>query len=44
MSGAGAGTGGGQDHRNRYVVPTDEVFDIEIAATDAVLAPEEPHR
>ncbi len=40
----GAGGRDAQDHRNRYVVPTDEVFDIEIAATDAVLAPEEPHR
>ncbi|WP_308817402.1 PPE domain-containing protein [Pseudonocardia alni] len=40
----GAGSRDTRDHRNRYVVPTDEVFDIEIAATDAVLAPEEPHR
>ncbi|MBN9791869.1 hypothetical protein DMP17_25165 [Pseudonocardia sp. TMWB2A] len=40
----GAGSRDARDHRNRYVVPTDEVFDIEIAATDAVLAPEEPHR
>ncbi|ALE86317.1 PPE domain-containing protein [Pseudonocardia sp. HH130629-09] len=40
----GVGGRDAQDHRNRYVVPTDEVFDIEIAATDAVLAPEEPHR
>ncbi|MEQ3537262.1 hypothetical protein WHI96_00365 [Pseudonocardia tropica] len=40
----GAGSHDARDHRNRYVVPTDEVFDVEIAATDAVLAPEEPHR
>ncbi|GAA1835211.1 hypothetical protein GCM10009772_10990 [Pseudonocardia alni subsp. carboxydivorans] len=40
----GAGSRDARDHRNRYVVPTDEVFDIEIVATDAVLAPEEPHR
>ncbi|MER5672704.1 hypothetical protein [Pseudonocardia alni] len=40
----GAGSRDARDHRNRYVVPTDEVFDIEIAATDAVLAPEELHR
>ena len=40
----GMGSRDARDHRNRYVVPTHEVFDVEIAATDAVLAPEEPHR
>ena len=42
--GVPGGRGEGQDHRNRYVVPTDEVFDVGITATDAVLAPEEPGR
>ena len=44
MGGTGAGMRDGQDHRNRYVVPTGEVFDIEITATDAVLGPDEGHR
>ncbi|GAA4995591.1 hypothetical protein WHI96_00195 [Pseudonocardia tropica] len=42
--GVPGGRGEGQDHRNRYVVPTDEVFDVGITATDAVLAPEDPGR
>ncbi|MEJ8279717.1 hypothetical protein [Pseudonocardia spirodelae] len=41
--GMGAGRDG-QEHRNRYVVPTDEVFDVGVTATDAVLAPEDPGR
>ena len=40
----GAGSRDTRDHRNRYVVPTDEVFDVGITATDAVLAPEDPGR
>ncbi|BBG05429.1 MULTISPECIES: hypothetical protein [Pseudonocardia] len=44
MAGAGAGARDGQDHRNRYVVHTDEVFDIDVRATDAVLGPDEDHR
>ncbi|WP_226354332.1 WXG100 family type VII secretion target [Pseudonocardia sp. ICBG601] len=42
--GVPGGRGEGRDHRNRYVVPTDEVFDVGITATDAVLAPEDPGR
>ncbi|MEQ3552205.1 hypothetical protein WIS52_17160 [Pseudonocardia nematodicida] len=45
MMGAGAaGANNSQDHRNRYIIATDEVFDVEITATDAVLTPEEPSR
>jgi hypothetical protein len=42
--GVPGGRGETRDHRNRYVVPTDEVFDVGITATDAVLAPEDPGR
>ncbi|ALE86349.1 WXG100 family type VII secretion target [Pseudonocardia sp. HH130629-09] len=42
--GVPGGRADGQDHRNRYVVPTDEVFDVGVTATDAVLAPEDPGR
>lgn len=42
--GVPGGRADGQDHRNRYVVPTDEVFDVGVTATDAVLAPEGPGR
>jgi hypothetical protein len=44
MAGGVGGARDGQDHRNRYVVPTDEVFAVEITATDAVLGPEEDPR
>ncbi|MEV1293933.1 hypothetical protein [Pseudonocardia sp. NPDC049635] len=44
MTGAGAAAGAGQEHRNRYVLPTDEVFDIDVTATDPVLGPDEDHR
>ncbi|MBP2364979.1 hypothetical protein [Pseudonocardia parietis] len=43
MMGGGA-PGETQEHRNRYVVPSAEVFAIEITATDAVLGPEQDHR
>ncbi|SFN21565.1 hypothetical protein SAMN05216207_101098 [Pseudonocardia ammonioxydans] len=40
----GAAPRDGQDHRNRYIVPTDEVFAVEVTATDAVLGPEQDPR
>lgn len=43
MMGGGAARDA-QEHRNRYVVPTDEVFAVEVTATDAVLGPDPEHR
>ncbi|MBC3194631.1 hypothetical protein H7X46_26635 [Pseudonocardia sp. C8] len=40
----GAGPRDGQEHRNRYVVPTGEVFDVEVTATDPVLGPDQDQR
>ncbi|ANY05511.1 hypothetical protein AFB00_03445 [Pseudonocardia sp. HH130630-07] len=44
MGGAGAGTSGGQEHRNRYIVPTTEFFDLDLEVTDAVLGPDDTPR
>lgn len=39
MGGAGAGGQNGQDHRNRYLIPTDEAFDVDLTFTPPVLGP-----
>lgn len=44
MGGAGGGSQGDQEHRNRYLVPSDEVFAVPLVATDPVLGPEEDDR
>lgn len=40
-AGGAAAARDSQDHRNRYVVPCDEVGDVGIVATDAVLGPDD---
>lgn len=39
MAGAGAGGQTGQEHRNRYLIPTDEAFDVDLTFTPPVLGP-----
>lgn len=38
MGGAGGGQGD-QEHRNRYLIPTDEAFDVDLTYTPPVLGP-----
>ena len=41
MGGVGGARSGGEEHRNRYLVPSSEPFDVDVPSTPAVLTPDE---